>query len=281
MQLTSEQVDKFEQDGYLILPEIISPSKCDILREEAKKLALSEESSDNPDDAFETRTNKQAQSDFFLESYDKIRLFYEKIENNGDTAIEEHNWINKIGHALHQLNPVFKSFNEFSGIKSISTSLGMKEPTIVQSMYIFKSPRVGGEVSPHRDSTYLHADPQSVMGIWTAIDDATQENGCLWFAPGSHKLADSYKMIRTTENGENTTIFEGEGYNTDSLNFVPAEVKKGSVILIHGKVFHMSYKNESDAPRNAYTVHLYDKGISLWEDSNWIRKSTPSSFVSL
>lgn len=42
-------------------------------------------------------------------------------------------------------------------------------------------------VYPHRDSTYLYTDPPSAIGIWIPLEDCTQENGCLWFIPGSHK----------------------------------------------------------------------------------------------
>jgi ectoine hydroxylase-related dioxygenase (phytanoyl-CoA dioxygenase family) len=42
-------------------------------------------------------------------------------------------------------------------------------------------------VSPHQDGTYLFNEPLKIMGVWIALEDATLENGCLWFIPGSHK----------------------------------------------------------------------------------------------
>lgn len=42
-------------------------------------------------------------------------------------------------------------------------------------------------VTPHQDATFLHTEPLGrVLGFWIALEDATQENGCLWFIPGSH-----------------------------------------------------------------------------------------------
>ena len=55
-------------------------------------------------------------------------------------------------------------------------------------MYIFKQPRIGGEVVCHTDHTYLWTEPPSVVGFWFAIDDATTENGCMWALPGGHRL---------------------------------------------------------------------------------------------
>lgn len=53
-------------------------------------------------------------------------------------------------------------------------------------MYIFKQPRIGGEVTPHQDSCFLRTDPPSCIGLWLALEDATMTNGCLWARPGSH-----------------------------------------------------------------------------------------------
>jgi phytanoyl-CoA hydroxylase len=53
-------------------------------------------------------------------------------------------------------------------------------------MYIFKNPKIGGEVGAHKDSTFLITDPLSVCGIWISLDSASKENGCMWGVPGSH-----------------------------------------------------------------------------------------------
>lgn len=42
-------------------------------------------------------------------------------------------------------------------------------------------------VIPHQDATFLHTDPMKLFGIWIALEDAKEENGCLYFIPGSHK----------------------------------------------------------------------------------------------
>lgn len=41
-------------------------------------------------------------------------------------------------------------------------------------------------VVPHQDGTFLFNEPLKIMGVWIALEDATIENGCLWFIPGSH-----------------------------------------------------------------------------------------------
>lgn len=42
-------------------------------------------------------------------------------------------------------------------------------------------------VTPHQDATFLHTEPITITGFWIPTEDATLENGCLWFIKGSHK----------------------------------------------------------------------------------------------
>jgi phytanoyl-CoA hydroxylase len=74
-----------------------------------------------------------------------------------------------------------------------------KKPCIAQSMYIFKNPKIGGEVGAHKDSTFLITDPLSVCGIWISLDSASKENGCMWGVPGSH-LKDPTQYMHTRLN---------------------------------------------------------------------------------
>jgi len=69
-------------------------------------------------------------------------------------------------------------------------------------MYIFKNPKIGGEVRPHKDGSFLITDPLSVCGIWISLDEATKENGCMWGLPGSHiKDPNQYLRLNAQKNG--------------------------------------------------------------------------------
>lgn len=53
-------------------------------------------------------------------------------------------------------------------------------------------------VSPHQDASFLHTEPLGrVLGIWIALEDATLENSCLWFIPGSHTSKDTCVSLST------------------------------------------------------------------------------------
>jgi phytanoyl-CoA dioxygenase PhyH len=112
---------------------------------------------------------------------------------------EKEKSINKIGHALHDLDPVFERFSRSQKIKDVATAIGIKNPLLLQSMYIFKQPDIGGEVTCHQDSTSLYTDPIDIVGLWFALEDATIENGCLWAIPGGHRSGLKSRWVRSTE----------------------------------------------------------------------------------
>ena len=52
-------------------------------------------------------------------------------------------------------------------------------------------------MTPHQDGTFLYNEPLSLYGFWFPIDDATLENGCLWYVPGSHLEPVTRRFLRT------------------------------------------------------------------------------------
>ena len=72
-------------------------------------------------------------------------------------------------------------------VAELARDLGLVQRLLMQSMLILKQPRIGGEVLWHQDASFLATEPQSVIGFWFALEDATRENGCLWVAPGGHR----------------------------------------------------------------------------------------------
>lgn len=90
---------------------------------------------------------------YFLESAGKISFFFEEnaCDTDGNLVQEKALSINKCGHALHDLDPVFRNFSRSPKMEGIYRSLGFRLPLPVQSMYIFKQPQIGGAVVPHQD----------------------------------------------------------------------------------------------------------------------------------
>jgi phytanoyl-CoA hydroxylase len=187
--------------------------------------------------------------------------------------------INKIGHALHDLNPVFHGVSYDGRVGSISRELGLEIPTVVQSMYIFKSPNIGGEVTPHQDGTFLYTEPQSVLGFWWPLDQCTLANGCLWAVPGSHKNGVKRRFKRLDPPAYGTEFIPVENEFLDCDGGVPLECDPGSLVLIHHSVVHWSAPNTSSDPRHAYTIHVIDTadGVAYPAD-NWLQRMDGKPF---
>ena len=92
-----------------------------------------------------------------------IHFFLEELAKS--PILDKHSTINKIGHALHDLDLVFRKYSYRADYKALLTDLGYINPQIVQSQYIIKPPRIGGVVKPHQDSSYLITEPKSCMAI--------------------------------------------------------------------------------------------------------------------
>lgn len=264
-------LQEFNDKGYLVVENFISPTEIKTLTEQAQKII--EDYTPNNFSIFSTRQQLSTTDDYFLQSGDKIACFFEEnaISADGMMLVEKNKAINKIGHALHELDPVFKAFTFQDKIKSLLDMLDIKNGKCLQSMYIFKQPHIGGEVQPHQDATYLHTTPQKVVGLWFALEDSTNENGCLWVMPGGHKQKVKRKFVRE-DDSVRFEIHDKKDWN--EKDFIPLEVKAGTLIILHDKLPHMSYKNRSDKSRQAFTLHIVD-GASAYENTNWIKRETP------
>src|SRR5262249_2696610 len=150
-----------------------------------------------------TREQTRTSDDYFLESGDKIRFFFEEkaFLSNGALCQRKDQAINKIGHALHDLDPVFSQFSRDPAIRELINDLGVERRLLLQSMYSFKQPNIGGEVTCHQDNTFLYTDPPSAIGLWFALEDAKVENGCLWAIPGGHAAGLKSRFLRAESGG--------------------------------------------------------------------------------
>lgn len=262
----------FEENGFLVLEDFLSPQQCTEATEAINKLVNDYEPDESSLTVFSTTTHPQRRSQYFRDSAATISYFFEKdAVKDGQLAVPKIDAINKIGHALHEKHPLFADITFSPVVQEICKFMGYEDPVIPQSMAILKPRKIGGEVVPHQDSTFLYNEPESLLAFWIPLEDATKDNGCLWAIPGSHKwpLYRRYKhdAVRDEEYFEEITP---STYKME--DFVPVEMKKGSLIIFPGHLVHMSYENKSDKSRFAYTFHLFDGARSKWSRENWLQR---------
>jgi phytanoyl-CoA hydroxylase len=269
--LTRAQMQRFEKDGYLVLRDFVEAETCDRLRERAEQLVRDFDPRGIVS-IFSTHEQTRTSDDYFLDSGDKIRFFFEEnaFNDNGSLRQTKEHSINKIGHALHDLDSVFDKFSRRADIHSLVRELGFRDPLLLQSMYIFKQPNIGGEVSCHQDGTFLFTEPLRVLGLWFALEDATIENGCLWAIPGEHKAGLKSRFLRADGGGTRFETFDESAWPEEKL--VPLEVEKGTLIVLHPLSPHLSRENGSSKSRHAYTLHIIDSS-ARYPKENWLQRS--------
>jgi ectoine hydroxylase-related dioxygenase (phytanoyl-CoA dioxygenase family) len=110
--------------------------------------------------------------------------------------------------------------------------------------FFIKEPRNPGFVSWHQDSTYWGLDPDDVVTAWVALTDATPENGCMQFIPGSHKIdqlphLDTFHRDNLLSRGQEIAV------EVDKSKAVAIPLSAGEMSLHHIKLVHGSEPNRS------------------------------------
>ena len=266
--MTANMVNFWKDNGYLIIENFKTNEECDELIRRSKEL-IEEQDFNNQQSVFDTISQAHNDDNYFLDSGDKIRFFFEEKANLSENNIKTNKQyiVNKIGHALHDLDEKFINFSKNEDLDKIAKAIGFKDPLLLQSMYIFKQPKIGGEVVCHQDSTFLITEPESTVGFWFALEDANRENGCLQVASGGHK-GPLRKLFKRENNKMKMENLSNEPFpETDTF----VEVKKGSLVLLHGRLPHYSCENKSPNSRHAYTLHVID-GKTKYLDYNWLQR---------
>jgi len=276
--LTEDQVNHYHSQGYLVLERAIAEE--DIAKLKAAALEIVDNFDiDNNRTVFKTTDRDSGRDDYFFNSAESTRCFLEEdaLDEDGNLLKPAHLAINKIGHAMHDLNPAFKAFCRLPIFGQLLRKIGYQSPLLWQTMYIFKQPHIGGEVRWHQDGSYLISEPASVMGIWIAIEDANRDNGCLWVQPGGHrsKLREVYEVDWQNRDGVLSKRDNTPWPTSDDA--IAVEVPLGSVVLFHDHMPHYSSQNLSEHSRHAFTLHVAEQS-SHWSEKNWLQRPTLGNF---
>jgi hypothetical protein len=166
----------------------------------------------------------------------------------------------RISPGLHDVlwNPRF--------VMAASQLLGDVPVRFWHDQIFWKPPKQGGVVAWHQDYSYwTRTKPVAHITCWCGLDDATKENGCLQYIPGSHHwgllpkpvIAGELQGIKDFLNEEQKKQFEHPEF---------AGVKAGEAIFHHSLTLHGSGANTSSRPRRAFVINAFADGVIA--DSN-------------
>jgi len=269
--LSEEMRTAFDDAGVLILRDFVTEDSCAALRQRASEM-VEEFDPASVSTVFSSKTDEHQADDYFAGSGDKIRFFLEDsaFDESGELRQAKEDCLNKMGHALHDLDPAFDAFSRAPDLAQAVRDIGFQDPAIIQSMYIFKPPHIGGEVVCHQDSAYIYTEPESCVGFWFALEDATIENGCMYFIPGGHKSPLRKRNHRFADGSIDDEILDDTPYPIHLK--LPAEARAGTLVIFDGRAPHLSAPNTSSKSRHAYTLHVIDRACR-YPDDNWLQRN--------
>lgn len=234
--LTGEQVSFFNENGYLSNIRMLEDKQIDQLNKEL--LELQNLNHPGHDLFYEFHSNESADPD---------KVIFHSLGH----------W--RITEGFHDIlwNPAF--------VMAASQLLGSSSVRFWHDQLFCKPAKHGGVVAWHQDYSYwTRTKPMNHLTCWTGLDDASKENGCLYYVPKSHTWGLLDKPVLTGEmNGLMTMLTEEQ---KKAFNPVPIEMKKGYGTFHHPLLVHGSYENFSDRPRRAIVLNVFSDGTK--SDSN-------------
>lgn len=129
-----------------------------------------------------------------------------------------------------------------------------KEVWFFADKALLKPPRIGVEKPWHQDIPYFLFEPKEPyfhVAVWIALDEATAENGCMQYIPGSHLWGNLTTETTWTESVAHLAVEESR---IDPAQAVLVEAQPGDLVLHDGMVLHYSAPNRSDKPRWAFVL---------------------------
>lgn len=263
--LTTDQIDSFERDGYLVVDDVLTEADLDdiqgeyeeILEREAAKLAAAGRLPPLRGATFSERYIEA------LQQLDDMYVLYQHL----DISLP----------MLAELEPTATMNNGPAVFRLLTNPRLLDIAESIVGPEIYSNPVQHTRIKPprrhlpaaatdanvaatlwHQDAAVIEpsADDTDMLTVWLAITDATADNGCLIAVPGSHR-------------GEATLhcpgkIFQAEIYIPDAIiqrrHVVPLEVKAGGMVLLHKLTEHGSLENNTDDIRWSFDLRYQPVG---------------------
>ena len=240
--LSPEQIHLFHDQGYLVVDDLIPHADLEPVIQEinyevdwrAKKLAAKGELSRSFEECgFVTRLAK------IIQETDKIALSIWSGILHGPAIFH------LIAHPR-----LLDIAEQFCGPELIASSVYRLRPKIPNYGY--------GAVPWHQDSGYMdpYCDNNLVLTVWIPLVDATEENGCMWVIPRSHRQPVLKHKLAATGN-----YLEIEEQDLPEEDRVCCPVGKGGVMLLTNRTVHGSFENRTPIVR--WSMDLRYQNASL------------------
>lgn len=229
--MTSEAVEFYRDQGFLVVEDALTPDEVEALRKEATAICAGKRGMVHGLPTVDTD--------------DETELLRRVL----------------CVHFPHQISPLIMDALAHPSMVEVLTNIIGPNVKCMQSMLFIKSAGKPGQAW-HQDEVYIPTRDRSLTGGWIALDDATVENGCLWVLPGSHRNGVMYFQEWHGDPRFDCAL-EARNFPWSNDEAVPVEVKAGSIVFFNGYLLHRSLPNYASAGYRRSLVNHYMSSESL------------------
>jgi phytanoyl-CoA hydroxylase len=234
--LSAEQIDHFEQEGYVVVPNVLARNEIDRYLNRASEIA-----NGRIPEAAANRLIKD------------IQFAKGKLPMPEDPE-----------HALWKvLNPdrfdtVMAECLRLPRVLDAVSSLIGEDLLAFLLMFIYKPPGIEQSVHPfHQDALYFMFQPQDqCLGVWIPLDPVSEENGSLSVVPGSHKLDVQKHLVQEGINFGALAAEDIEGNPSYHEKAITMDLSPGDCLLFSTHLLHRSGGNRTNRHRRVITLHM-------------------------
>lgn len=240
--LTAERIRQFHEQGYLVVEDVFDDADL-------------QPAIDDVQQYIDQRATELIAEGELSRDYAEFDFAHQLARIADETPKIAHEMWNG---RLH--GPGFFSLITNPKLLDVAESL-CGEELIASSVYRLrpKIPTSANSAVPwHQDSAYFepYCDDALVLTVWLPLVNATQENGCLWVIPGSHRLP-----VIPHRGREGLPYLEIPEDQLPEGERICCPVPRGGVLLLTNRTIHVSFDNNTDTVR--YSMDLRYQSAAL------------------
>lgn len=223
MQLSAEQLETYERDGFVVVEDLLSGEQVEALRARVRDYTH----------------GGRPTGGIVVQVEPRIRRGELQVEHPGDG-------IRKL-EGLVEADDLFRGLGMHPNIVGIVEQILGPDIKMFRNALLLKPPGVGSAKGMHQDSPYWPIEPMTLCSCWFALDDATAENGCMEVLPGGHRRG-PLPHVHVTDD----YVVDPDSY--DKAAAVKAPVRAGGGLFFHSLLPHYTAPNRSDRWRRAIAL---------------------------
>lgn len=212
MTATAEQVQEFQQTGFIVLPGFLCATQVAEMLEQVQRFVT---------DVIPTLAPEEA---FYEDKSDLVTL--------------------KQIHRMCEHDSFFAKQMSGERFRPLAESLLQSDVVAKNMQYFNKPPSIGKSTPPHQDGYYFMLDPNEALTMWLALDHIDEENGCVRYIPGSH-------LRGMRSHGKSGTLGFSQGIqdysSEDTQQEAAIHAEPGDLLVHHSMTIHRANGNQSNS----------------------------------